>query len=116
MTWRKDVIDFALSQETTRHIREQQEWIALEPENPRPWYNLARLYRIERKQDEALALLLEAVRLNDAFAEAHAALAEIYAVREDYAAAWRHARKASEQGNDQAAALLRRHGITERGA
>ena len=47
---------------------------------------------MESRADEALALMLEAVRLDDAFAEAHVALAEIYAVREDYPAAWRHAR------------------------
>ena len=34
--------------------------------------------------DEALGLLLEAVRLDPAFTEAHRALTEIYVVREDY--------------------------------
>ena len=72
--WRKEVIDFALDRETAAHIREQKEWIAREPHNPRPWYNLAQLYRMEQKQDEALALLLEAVRLDDACADAHVAL------------------------------------------
>ena len=48
--WRKGVIDFALDRETAAHIREQKEWIAREPHNPRPWYNLAQLYRMEQKQ------------------------------------------------------------------
>ncbi|HUE24836.1 MAG TPA: tetratricopeptide repeat protein [Bryobacteraceae bacterium] len=109
--WRKDVIDFALDHETAVHIREQKEWIAREPQNPRPWYNLAQLYRIERKPGEALALLLEAVRLDDACADAHVALTEIYAVRADYAAAQRHARKAAENGNVRGVELLRRHGV-----
>ncbi len=78
---------------------------------PRPWYNLAQLYRIEQRQDEALALLLEAVRLDDGYADAHVALAEIYAVREDYAAARSHAAKAAEQGNSRALEMLRRNGI-----
>jgi tetratricopeptide (TPR) repeat protein len=109
--WRKEVIDFALDRETAAHIREQKEWIAREPRNPRPWYNLAQLYRIERRQDEALALLLEAVRLDEAYADAHVALAEIYAVRADYPAAQRHARKAAEHGDLSGVELLRRHGV-----
>ena len=109
--WRKEVVDFALDRETAAHIREQKEWIAREPQNPQPWYNLAQLYRMQWKQDEALALLLEAVRLDDAFAGAQVALAEIYAVREDYPAAWRHARKAEEHGDSRAVEMLRRHGV-----
>jgi cytochrome c-type biogenesis protein CcmH/NrfG len=108
--WRKEVIDFALDRETAAHIREQKEWIAREPANARPWYNLAQLYRIEHQQDEALALLLEAVRLDDACADAHIALAEIYAVRADYSAA-RHALKAAENGNSRGVELLGRHGV-----
>ena len=109
--WRKEVIDFALDRETAAHIREQNEWIAREPGNARPWYNLAQLYRIEQRQDEALALLLEAVRLDDACADAHVALTEIYAVRADYAAAQKHARRAAEHGNPRGMELLRRHGV-----
>ena len=109
--WRKEVIDFALDRETAAHIREQKEWIAREPRNPRPWYNLAQLYRIAQKQDQALALLLEAVRLDEACADAHVALTEIYAVRTDYAAAQRHALKAAEYGNPRGVELLRRHGV-----
>jgi hypothetical protein len=63
------------------------------------------------KPDEALGLLLEAVRLNEEFAPAHAALAEIYAVREDYAAAWRHARAAESHGDPTAVEMLTRHGV-----
>jgi tetratricopeptide (TPR) repeat protein len=111
--WRKEVIDPALERETAAHIREQKEWIAREPGNARPWYNLAQLYRIEQRQDEALALLLEAVRLDDTCADAHVALTEIYAVRGDYPAAARHARKADEHGNARAAEFLRRHGLAQ---
>jgi cytochrome c-type biogenesis protein CcmH/NrfG len=109
--WRKEVIDFALDNETGAHLREQKEWIAREPANPRPWYNLAQLYRMQWKADEALGLLLEAVRLDEKFTAAHVALVEIYAVREDYPAAWRHARKAEEQGDVRGVELLRRHGV-----
>ena len=109
--WRKEMIDPALDHETAAHLREQQEWIAREPQNPRPWYNLAQLHRMQWKQDEAMALLLEAVRLDDTFADAHVALTEIYAVRDDYEAARRHASKAEEHGNPRGVELLQRYGI-----
>ena len=111
--WRKEVVEFALDQETRRQVREQLEWIAREPGNARPYYHLAQLYRMQWKADEGLALLLEAVRLDPGFAEAHAALTEIYAVREDYGAAWRHARAAEKGGIAAGVELLRRHGIGE---
>jgi len=109
--WRKEVIDFALDHETAAHIREQQEWIAREPQNPQPWYNLAQLYRMAQRQDEALALLLEAVRLDGAYADAHVSLTEMYAVRADYDAARKHAQLAAEHGNPRGVELLRRHGV-----
>ena len=111
--WKKEVIDFALDHETRRHVEEQRAWIAREPGNAVPYANLAQLYRMENRQDEALALLLEAVRLQEDFAAAHVSLCEIYAVRGDYRAAWRHARKAADSGDARGAELLQRHGILE---
>lgn len=111
--WRKELIDVALGQETVRHIEEQRAWIAREPVNPRPYKNLAQLYRIEGRQEEALGLLLEAVRLDSAFAEAHIELAQIYAVRDDVRAAWRHARAAESAGNRSAVELLERYAVAE---
>ena len=111
--WRKQMIDFALDQQTRASIEEQLAWIEREPGNARPYYHLAQLYRMQQKQDEGLALLLEAVRLDATFGEAHVALAEIYAVRADYAAAWRHARAADEAGNRAGVELLLRHHVPE---
>ena len=111
--WRKEVVDPALDHETEQHIREQLEWIGREPANALPYYHLAQLYRMQWKQDEALGLLLEAVHLDPALADAHTALAEIYAIRADYPAAWRHARRAEQHGNRLGVDLLTRHGICE---
>ncbi|MBZ5624733.1 MAG: tetratricopeptide repeat protein [Acidobacteriia bacterium] len=111
--WRQEVVHFALSHETRLHIEEQRAWIQREPRNARPYYNLAQLYRIEGRHEEALGLLLEAVRLNDGLWEAHVSLAEVYAVREDYRAAWRHARTAERGGNSSASDLLKRYGLPE---
>jgi len=107
--WRREVIDFAMDQETRAQMAEQVAWIEREPGNARPYYHLAQLYRVAYRQDEALGLLLEAVRLDANFADAHAALAEIYVVRGDDAAAQRHAALAESNGNSSAADLLRRY-------
>ena len=109
--WRKEIIDFALDRETQAAIEEQRAWIAREPANAKPYYHLAQLYRVAFKQEEALGLLLEAVRLDANFAEAHASLAEEYVIREDYKAAWRHARSAQEHGVTRAVEMLTRHGV-----
>jgi tetratricopeptide (TPR) repeat protein len=111
--WRKDVIEFALDHETLRHVREQREWIAREPANPLPYKNLAQLYRIQGRRDEALGLLLEAVRLDGRFAAAHVELSQIYTVLGDVRAAWRHARLAESNGNRSAVELLERYGVRE---
>jgi hypothetical protein len=111
--WRDEVIEFALDHETEKHITEQRAWILSEPSNPRPYLNLARLYGMRWKPDESLGLLLEAVRLDEHFAEAHVALAELYAVKGDYGASWRHARAAERSGDAAAVELLHRHGVAE---
>ena len=108
--WRKEVIDPALDDQTRRSIEEQKSWIASEPSSARPYYNLALLYRMQWKQDEALGLLLEAVAVEPDFGDAHAALAEIYAVKDDLTAAWRHARLAESAGVPRAVEMLLRHG------
>jgi len=111
--WRKQVIQPALDHETRKHIDEQVAWIEREPANPRPYYHLAQFLRMENRTEEGLGLLLQAVHLDDGFADAHAALAEIYVVSGDYPAAWRHARSAERHGNGRAVDLLTRHRIAE---
>ncbi len=106
-----DVVQHALDHETLVNEQEQMEWIAREPSNARPFYNLAQLRRMQYKQDEGLALLLHAVSLEASYAPAQVALAEIYAVKGDYRAAWKHAVAAEQSGSAQAVEMLERHGI-----
>jgi cytochrome c-type biogenesis protein CcmH/NrfG len=108
--WRNEVIQRALGRETERQMDEQRAWIAREPGNARPYFHLAQFYRTEGRQDEALALLLEAVRLDGAFGEALVSLAEVYAIRGDYDAAWGHARAAEASGDRRAVEMLQRYG------
>jgi cytochrome c-type biogenesis protein CcmH/NrfG len=111
--WGRDLIDSALDDQTRKAVEEQRRWIVTDPSNPRPYYQLALLYRMQGRPDEALGLLLEAVRLDPAFADAHTALAQIYVVRNDPESALRHAREASAQGQPEALEMLRRHGLAE---
>ena len=111
--WRGEVIDFALDQETRKHMQEQLAWIEREPSNALPYYHLAQFYRMSGKPREALGLLLESVRLDPAFADAHSALAEHYAVAGDSPAAWRHARAAERSGESRAVEMLLRHRVPE---
>jgi len=113
--WRDEVIEPILDDGMRQAIAEQVAWIAREPGNARPYYQLAQLYRTQGRQEEALGLLLESVRLDPALADAHVSLTEIYCVRNDMAAAWRHARDAAGAGNGNAVALLERHGVTDPG-
>ncbi|MBL8179571.1 MAG: hypothetical protein JNK48_33135 [Bryobacterales bacterium] len=106
-----DLIQFSLDHETLANESEQLEWIAREPANAQPFYNLAQLRRMQYKQDEGLALLLHAIALQPTHAPAHVALAEIYAVRADYRAAWTHALAADEAGHPAALQMLERHRI-----
>lgn len=112
--WRKEVIEFALDQETQAAIEEQRAWILREPVNAKPYYHLAQLYRVAFKRDEALGLLLEAIRLDPAFADAHASLAEMYVLRDDFESAWRHARLAESNGIPRVVEMLIRNGVTPR--
>jgi tetratricopeptide (TPR) repeat protein len=111
--WRKEVIQPALDAETKLQTTEQLKWIEREPKNPRPYLNLAELYRMEGRGDEALGLMLQSVQLDPAFNPGHTALAEIYSVQGDYKAAWRHARLAQEGGDPRAVAFLLRHAVPE---
>jgi tetratricopeptide (TPR) repeat protein len=111
--WRKEVIQPSLDAETKLQVQEQRKWIEREPENPRPYLNLAQLFRMEGRGDEALGLMLQSIQLDPAFNPAHVALAEIYAVRGDYKAAWRHARQAQKGGEPKAVAFLLRHSVPE---
>jgi cytochrome c-type biogenesis protein CcmH/NrfG len=113
MNWQREMVDFALDYETRKHMEEQVAWIEREPSNAQPYYALAQFYRMNGNQDYALGLLLEAVRLNPELADAHGSLSEIYAIRGDNAAAWRHARAAERLGSTQAVEMLTRHSIEE---
>jgi thioredoxin-like negative regulator of GroEL len=107
--WRNQVIEPALNADTERRIEEQKAWIAADPANPRPYWQLATLLRMQGMRDHALGLLLEAVRLDDGFAPAHVTLAEVYAVLGDIGAAWTHARRAEASGSREAVEILRRY-------
>jgi tetratricopeptide (TPR) repeat protein len=106
--FRKEVVEPALDRQARDAIEEQRAAIAARPGDARPYYNLAALYRMQGRADDALGLLLEAVRLDAAFAAAHVALAELYAVRGDLEASRRHADLAATHGDPRAQQMLQR--------
>ena len=112
--WRNEVIDPMLDEQTQREIDEQMAWIAREPDQADPYVNLAALYRMKNRGDEALGLLLEAVRLNPAHPGANLGLCEVYSVSRDYAAAWRHGRAAEAAGDPAGVELLTRYQVPEK--
>ncbi len=109
--WRKELIDFALDQDSARLIDEQKAWIAAEPASARPYYQLALLYRMQHRRDEALGLLLHSAALDASFSPAHTALSEMYATAGDLDRARLHASQAEALGEPAAAERLRRYGI-----
>jgi cytochrome c-type biogenesis protein CcmH/NrfG len=111
--WRNVVIDPMLDEQTKRESAEQMAWLAREPANPEPYVNLAALYRMQNRGEEALGLLLEAARLQPDHTGANLALAEVYAIAGDYPAAWRHARMAESAGDGEGVALLKRYSVAE---
>jgi cytochrome c-type biogenesis protein CcmH/NrfG len=111
--WRDEMIEFALDHETRKHMEELVARIESEPGNAQSYYALSQFYRMNGKQDYALGLLLEAIRLNPEMAEAHASLCDVYAVRGDNAAAWRHARTAERLGQPRGVELLTRYAVAE---
>ena len=107
--WRKELIDFALDQDTSARMDEQKAWIAAEPAHARPYYQLAMLYRMIHKRDEALGLLLHAVSLDDNLTPAHTALCEMYVASGDLRRARHHATRAAELGDAGAVNQLNRY-------
>ena len=110
---RRELIDFGLDHETRKQMEEQLAWIEREPSNAQPYYALAQFYRMNGNEAYALGLLLEAVRLDPTLAEAHLSLCEIYAIRADGSAAWRHARAAERLGLARGVDLLMRYAIRD---
>lgn len=107
--WRKEVIDFALGQDTELRMQEQKAWIAAEPGNARPYYQLGLLCRMQHQRDAALGLLLHAISLDPELAPAHGALSEMYAASGDLERARHHAARAEALGDPATAEQLRRH-------
>lgn len=107
--WRKDVIEFALDQETERLIAEQQAAIAADPGFARGYLNLGLLYQMQYKQDLAVEHFLKALSLDPSLADAHVSLGRVYAVRGEMDKAWEHAQVAATLGNQKLLEQLQRH-------
>ena len=111
--FRKEVIEPALDEETERHILEQQAAIEADTAAAMPHHNLGALYRLQGKTVQAEEEFRKALSLDPTSAESHIALGQMCVVREDYQAAWLHAKAAAKLGDPQLLKLLERYpGVT----
>ncbi|MCZ6491980.1 MAG: tetratricopeptide repeat protein [Acidobacteria bacterium] len=111
--FRKEVIEPALDEETERHILEQQAAIEADTVAAKPHHNLGALYRLQGKTAQAEEEFRKALSLDPTSAESHIALGQMCVVREDYQAAWLHAKEAAKLGDPQLLKLLERYpGVT----
>ena len=111
--FRKEVIEPALDEETERHIREQQAAIEADPAAAKPHHNLGALYRLQGKTAQAEEQFRKALSLDPNSAESYVELGQMCVVREDYQAAWLHAKAAAKLGDSQLLKLLERYpGVT----
>ena len=111
--FRKEVIEPALDEETERHILEQQAAIEADTAAAMPHHNLGALYRLQGKTAQAEEEFRKALSLDPTSAESHIALGQMCVVREDYQAAWLHAKEAAKLGDPQLLKLLERYpGVT----
>ena len=111
--FRKEVFEPALDEETERHIREQKAAIEANRAAAKPHHNLGALYRLQGKTAQAEEQFQKALSLDPSLAESHVELGQICVVREDYQAAWLHAKMAASLGDLQLLKLLERYpGVT----
>lgn len=105
----EDLLDTSLGEETQKHIDEQLRALAANPLDPRPYFHLGLLYKMQGKPEKAIEVLERALGLDPDFHLAHQHLGAIHAALGDYGRAWLHAREAAARGNTTLLDLLNRY-------
>lgn len=103
------VLDDMLDSETTRQIQEQQASLAAYPEWAEGHYQLAQLYRVQQRAEDAKRELLTALEKKPLLADAHLALGEIYISEGDIDKAREHAQIAAQLGSGRLLDQLQRY-------
>ncbi len=107
--FRREVVDVALNRDVDSAIAEQLARIEQNPGEAQPYCALGVFFRMQGKIGDAILMQQRATELDPSFALPHRELGQIYAVREDHEAAWRHAREAARLGDRSLLELLERY-------
>ena len=107
--WRKEVIQPALNRDVEAAVAEQQAILAADPDNANAYFALGTLSHFQGEIDQAMQYFQKSIELNPTNAAPHLSLGRLYAMRGDYAAAWKHARAAEALGAFDLVQMLERY-------
>jgi len=105
----RQVAGSMLDHDTARHIAEQEQALAQNPDWAEGHYHLAQLLRVQHRRGDAKRHLLIALEKKPSLADAHVALGEIYLAENDLTRAREHAQFAAQFGNARLLEQLRRN-------
>src|SRR5215216_2704375 len=95
----REFIEFALDQDVTREIEQQQSILRADPRSAKAHFDLGVLHYSQRRVDEAKAEYEAAIVCDPLFACAYRKLGEIYVNSGEYELAGQYALKAAENGD-----------------
>lgn len=112
-TWFRDAFDAALGRDINEAIAEQLALVETDPTNPKPYCALGAFFHMQGRTEDAIMMYRHALRLDPDYALAHQSLGQVFAAREKFADAWRHAREADRLGNSALLDSLTRNRVPE---
>ncbi len=107
--WRDNLIQPSLDHDVDLAVAEQQAILAKDPNNANAYFALGTLHHFRGSTGQALQYFQKSIELNPASSAPHLSIGRIYAVRGEYALAWKHARAAEALGARELVELLERY-------
>lgn len=105
----RNFTEFSLNYDVDSELETQTRFLRENLNSARAHYNLGVLYYFQGKAEAAIDSYKKALEIDPNLSDAHKNLGEIYAVRELYDLAWRHAKAAEKLGNTKLVEMLRRY-------
>ena len=107
--WRDEVIQPALNNDVEEVVAEQKSILEKDPNNAKAYFALGTLSHFQGEIEQAMQYFQKSIELNPADAAPHLSLGRLYAVRREYALAWKHARAAEALGASDLVQMLERY-------
>lgn len=107
--WRDNIIQPALNTDVDIAVAEQQAILARDPTNAKACFALGTLFHFRGSTEQAIQYFEKSIELDSRQPAPHLSLGRIYAIRGDYAEAWKHARAAEALGNRDLVEMLERY-------